>query len=271
MATTLAGGLWRNFGVVLRIYLTGEPCLVSDEVLIRADRLPGRQGRLAFAFLISERARAVSRDELADVLWPEGPPPAQGVALSAVVSKLRALLMEAAVDRHAITAADGCYRVELPATTWIDTEAAHEALHEAEAAIRLKAYATAYGPAAVAAAILRRPFLPGVDGHWLERRRDALRHLLLRALDVLAEIHAQNQELALALRVSEQAVELEPFRESAYRRLMLLHHRAGDRAEALRVYERCRRLLADELGTVPSPETEALVAEVGRGPGVRTL
>ncbi len=56
---------------------------------------------------------------------------------------------------------------------------------------------------------------------------------------------------------------LEPFRESGYRRLMRLHLRAGDRGEALRVYERCRRLLAEELDTEPSPETEALRADVG--------
>jgi len=44
---------------------------------------------------------------------------------------------------------------------------------------------------------------------------------------------------------------------------MRLHLRAGDRGEALRVYERCRRLLAEELDTEPSPETEALRADVG--------
>jgi DNA-binding SARP family transcriptional activator len=252
--------------VVLRIYLTGEPCLLSANALIRADRLPRRQGRLAFAFLISERARAVPRDELLDVLWPEGPPPAHAVALSAVVSKLRALLVEAAVDRHAISAADGCYRIELPAATWIDAEAAHEAVHEAEAALRSVRYPAAYGPAAVAAAILRRPFLPGAEGDWVERRREALRQLLVRALDVLTEIHAENREPALALRAAEQAVSLEPFRESGYRRLMRLHQRAGDRAEARRVYERCRRLLADELGLAPAPETVMLMEEIGRGP-----
>ena len=48
--------------------------------------------------------------------------------------------------------------------------------------------------------------------------------------------------------------------ESGYRRLMRLHQSAGDRAEALRVYERCRRLLADELGTTPAAETEAVRA-----------
>jgi branched-chain amino acid transport system substrate-binding protein len=37
---------------------------------------------------------------------------------------------------------------------------------------------------------------------------------------------------------------------------------AGNDAEALRVYERCRRLLAEELGTYPSPETEAIYREL---------
>ena len=39
---------------------------------------------------------------------------------------------------------------------------------------------------------------------------------------------------------------------------MEAHVAAGNRAEALRVYERCRRLLADELGAYPSPETESI-------------
>jgi SARP family transcriptional regulator, regulator of embCAB operon len=242
---------------VLRVYLTGDPCVLTPDRLIRAERLPGRQGRLAFAYLVSQRARPVPRDEFAETLWPDGPPASHELALSALISKLRALLVEAGLERPALRATDGCYRLELPAGTWVDTEAAHEALHEAEAALRARDHAGAYAPAAVASAVLRRPFLPGAEGEWVERRRDALRQLLVRALDVLAEVHAWNREPAMALRVAEQAVALEPYRESGYRRLMELHHRAGDRAQALRVYERCRRLLADELGAAPAPETEA--------------
>jgi len=248
---------------VLRIYLAGEPCLLAGRTLFRADRLPRRQGRVAFAYLMTERSRAVPRDELAGTLWPEGPPRAHEVAMSSLASKLRALLVDAGAQRDAIAVADGCYRVELPPGTWIDTEAAHASVHEAEAALRSGAHATAYGPAAVAAAILRRPFLAGIEGDWVERRRDALRGLLVRGLDVLADVHAANREPTLAVCVAEQAVALEPYRESGYRRLMRLHDGAGDRAEALRVYQRCRRLLADELGTTPSPETDALMRTVG--------
>ena len=43
---------------------------------------------------------------------------------------------------------------------------------------------------------------------------------------------------------------------------MRSHAAQGNRAEALRVYQQCRQLLADELGIDPSPETEALYLEL---------
>jgi hypothetical protein len=45
---------------------------------------------------------------------------------------------------------------------------------------------------------------------------------------------------------------------------MAAHAAAGNRAEALRVYERCRQLLATELGAYPSPETESIYRELLR-------
>ena len=79
---------------------------------------------------------------------------------------------------------------------------------------------------------------------------------------MLADVHSWNREPALAVRVAEQSVALEPFRESGHRRLIQLHHRAGDRAQALRAYERRRELLSAELGVAPAPETEAARAAV---------
>ena len=48
--------------------------------------LPGRQGRLLFAYLVLNRSRGCPRDELIDALWPEGPPAAADSALSALLS-----------------------------------------------------------------------------------------------------------------------------------------------------------------------------------------
>ena len=251
--------------MVVRIWLTGSLCFESLGVLVESRRFPGRQGRVAFAYLVGEHDRAVTRGALIELLWPELPPRAYGVALSAVMSKLRALMSSAGLGRLALETVASGYRLNLPAAAWIDVDAAAEAVHEAEAALRAGRHGAAYGPAVVACAILRRPFLLGEDGTWIEDRRRRLLVLRLRALDCLADIHSWNREPTLALRALEEAVELEPYRETSYRALMRIHDRAGNRAEAMRVYGRLERLLERELGTRPGAETDALMHELATG------
>ena len=255
---------------MLRIYLAGELCLTAHGKAVSARRLPGRQGRLAFAYLLAERSRPVPRDELANVLWPQRLPAAYDVALSAIVSKLRGLLYELGVGRRALTTASGCYQLTLPADAWVDVEAAKESVHLAESSLRAADPRSAYGHAVVACAVLRRPLLPEAEGSWIEAYRHGFRNLRLRALDCLAQIHAWNGENTLALRAAEEAVELEPYRETGYRRLMLLHDHAGNRAEALRVYERLRALLGSELNTRPGAEIQSLFETITSGEIVST-
>src|SRR3954452_24754596 len=59
--------------------------------------LPGRQGRLLFAYLLLNRDRDCGRGAVSDLLWPERPPAAADTALSALLSKLRKALGEGAL------------------------------------------------------------------------------------------------------------------------------------------------------------------------------
>jgi len=244
---------------MLRIYLTGEVAAERGEQLLREGDLPGRQGRLAFVYLVAERERAVPQSELAELLWPELPPTSWPVALSAVISKLRQKLAALGLDRDRIIAnAFRCYQFRPPVETWIDIEAAADAVHHAEGALLANQPQAAYGPALIAATIARRPFLVGEDAPWVRSRRDQLHDLLVRALDCRVEALLWNGEVSLALDQARAAVGLEPYRGSGNRRLMQVLVRQGDRGEAIRVYNNCRRLLADELGVAPSSETETL-------------
>lgn len=247
----------------LRVYLAGELQVESGEHLVREADLPARQGRLAFALLVMQRDHPVSREELADVLWPDRLPKAWGVSLSAIISKLRAILGTAGLDRDgSIVSALGCYQLRLPKDAWVDLEVAASSLHEAEGRVAAGRADDAYGFALVALMILRRPFLTGATGPWVDARREVLRAELVRALECMIECLIATEELALAVRNAEELVTMEPFRESGYRQLMRLHASRGDRAEALRVYETCRARLSDELGVGPSGETEALQLEL---------
>ena len=251
--------------IPLRVHLSGRMTVDADGTRIGPDDFPGPQGRATFAFLVGHRGTPVTRDSLAEALWPPGPPPSWDASLSSIVSRLRALLAGAGLDTStSIEAGGGCYELFLPRGTWIDHEVATDAIHEAETALKRADPAAAYGPSAVAHHIARRPFVPGEEGHWFERRREKLAAILVRALECRARVYLWNEEHPLAVEAARDAVALRPFRESGYRLLMRAHAAAGNAAEALRVYEDCRALMSQELGVTPSPETKAVRSELLR-------
>ena len=243
----------------MKVFLAGRIAVEAEGSVIDERHFPGRQGRLLFAYLVSEQGRPVPRDEIADVLWGDSPPATWDKALSVLVSKLRGVLAESGVDgAEALTAAFGCYQLDLPNGTWVDVLAAESAATEAEKFLETDEPARATAAAALAESVARSPFLPGDDGPWVEEKRRELAEVRARALTALAEASLRTDRAEEAVRWAGLAVEAEPFRESGYRRLMEAHVAAGNRGEALRVYERCRQLLAEELGAYPSPETESV-------------
>ena len=248
---------------LIRVYLAGRIALEAPPRMIGPDQFPGQQGRLAFAYLAVERGRPVTLDELAAALWPEEQPAAWESALRAIISKLRSLIAQPEVcGCSALATGRGWYELRLPGNAWVDLDAAADAIHDAESALRKGNPALAYGPSAVAHHIARRPFLPGEYGEWVEFHRDRLRDILLRALEARTEVYLWNAEHSLALRTAKDLIGLEPLRESGHRLAMRAHVALGNTAEALRAYDECRRLIARELGVDPSPQTRAVYESV---------
>ena len=243
----------------LKVFLAGRVAVETDGVVIDEERFQGRQGRLFFAYLVAEQGRAVPRDELAEALWGSAPPTSWDKSLTVIASKLRNLLADHGFDgANALTGAFGCYRLALPEGTWVDVIVAANAAQEAEEALAAGDLDEAKTAAALAASLVRQPFLPGEEGTWVEEKRRGLANVRGRALSALADAYLRSGDAPEAAKWAEQTITLEPFRESGYRRLMEAHVAAGNRGEALRVYEQCRTLLAEELGAYPSPETESV-------------
>lgn len=248
-----------------RIYLTGGVTIEHGSVLVEERHLAGRQGRLALAYLVARRHATVGRDELAEVIWPDRQPPEAEVAFSAILSKLRGVLRKAGLaDGSTLDVRLGAVTLRLPSDVWIDIEAASNAIDEAEGAMRTGDAARAWGCANVGVSIARRPFLPQEEAPWIEAERGRLRAWLARGLQCLAAHSAVRGEASLGVQYASELIVLEPFRETGYQQLMRLHALAGNRAEALRVFARCRELLREELGTSPSPQTEAVYLEILR-------
>src|SRR3954452_17633059 len=180
--------------------------------------LPGRQGRLLFAYLVLNRDRPVRRDELVDALWSEnGQPESAEALLRPPLSRLRKALGPGRLEGRTELA------LVLPDDAWIDWEVAHAALARTREALGAGDHASAWQAANQAVEIAGAGLLPGLEAGWIaQRRREAgARRVVpdrrVEALDAAAAAGAAlgGAHLAGAERAARAAVEAAPFRESA--------------------------------------------------------
>ena len=218
------------------------------------DTLPGRRGRVLFAYLVLNRGREVPRDELLMAGWGEEAPIEAGNALSVLLSKLRHGL---GADRlRGRTAVE----LLLPQATFVDVEAALEGAHRAESAIAEERWAQAWGPAGIAYHVATRPCLTGLEAPWIDQWRRRLEEVRLRGLECFAAagLGLGGAALAQAEERARMLTELAPYRETGHLILLEALERRGNVAEALRAYDRLRVLLREELGIAPSPTVQAV-------------
>ncbi len=242
-----------------RIQLCGPTVIEIDGARLEG-RLPGRQGRLLFAYLVLKRHRDTGRDELIDAIWPESPPTAAEAGLNALISKLRKILGADTLEGRATL------RLRLDPDARVDVELAAEAVHRGESQIALRDWKRAWGPSQVALFIAEREFLPGEDAPWIDEQRHALAEIRLRALEAYtaASLGTGGTELPTAVRAGRQLIRLVPLRESGYQLLMQALAAQGNVAEALRVYTNLNDTLRDELGVSPCATTQAVYDELLR-------
>ena len=158
----------------------------------------------------------------------------------------------------------------LPPDAFVDVEAALDGLHRAESHVAKGEWAEAWGPAGLAYDIASRPLLRGHDRPWVDEWRRRLDDARLSGLECLAaaSLGLGGPKLPQAAKCARQLIALAPFRETGHRILMEALERSGNVAEALRVYDRLRIMLREELGIAPSPAVQAFTgASSARRPG----
>jgi DNA-binding SARP family transcriptional activator len=236
-----------------RIQLCGRFVVDIDGSRIET-KLPGRKGRILFAYLVLNRGRALPRAELIMAGWGPDAPAEAGNALTVSLSKLR----------HALGADHFPGRAEiellLPQATFVDVEAALEGAHRAESSIAEERWAAAWGPAGIAYHVATRQFLTGLDAPWIDEWRRRLEDVRLRGLECFAAagLGLGGPALAQAEERARMLTTLAPYRETGHGILIEALERRGNVAEALRAYERLRVLLREELGIAPGPALQAV-------------
>ena len=236
----------------MTIELCGHLSVSVDGRRREAD-LPGRQGRLALAHLALNRKGGVTRERLIAALWGEDAPAGHAQALNVVLSKLRRALGPEVIENA------GERAVQLTPSATVDLDAVQPALDEAFAARDRGDWPAVVEAAGRAAELADAGLLPGYEAPWLEDPRRRLEELGLQARELRGDagLAMGGAELAPAERAAQELVELAPYRESGYLLLMRLREAQGNLVEALRVHERLRTLLRDELGVAPGPQVQA--------------
>ena len=226
------------------IQILGKPQVLMDGHVRKVERRKTR----AIIYYIAAQRYPVSRQELLALLWPDQVPSAAQHTLSVVLHDLRKSLCGLLViDNNLLSFApnvivDARVFEERLSHPVADLDQINEVLH-----------------------LYRGGFLEDFDlpnaleyCYWLDAERERYERMAIRGLAVAAELYEIKGKFHLALKSLERALELNPLQEDLHRSCMRLYYLAGDRPGMIMQYQKLCKLLNEEMGVPPMPQTKAL-------------
>ncbi len=222
-----------------------------------ARSMPKKAQELFAYLLLHERAHP--REKLATVLWQHGTTERTKAYLRKALWQLRECLDVDDADLDTIILVDGDWiRIHPDAPLEVDVfhfEGAFEEVRNCEAA---EMTADQTEVLKEATALYTGDLLENWYQEWCLKERERLKDVLLRMLDRLTRRCEQEGTYDSGIKYGLRALRIDPAHEGIHRHLMRLRFRAGDRTGALRQYERCAKILDQELGVSPRTATRRL-------------
>jgi DNA-binding SARP family transcriptional activator len=203
--------------------------------------------RLLALLAVVHRDRRTRRLAVAERLWPDAAP-------GRAASNLRSVLWRLPRPRGRVLVLGNASDLWLAPDLRVDLWEAEELAH------RLCSADPPHLTPTTDLSALHSDLLPGWSEPWLAADQESYRQKRLHALERSAMVFCEQGRFTDALDAGLGAVQSEPLRESAHRRVIEVHLAEGNHAEALRQYHGYRRLLAEELGLPPSSTIRRLVA-----------
>jgi DNA-binding SARP family transcriptional activator/tetratricopeptide (TPR) repeat protein len=222
--------------------------------------IPAGKQRVLMAALLLNPDRALSADELAELLWETGPPASARDTVQNYVRRLRQALGDA--GRTLLTTqAEGYLLRVLPddvdvlrfeTMTARGLEALHASRHDQAADELREALALWRGT----------PLVDVPSDHLVVHHARRLEEMRLQALEGRIEAdlwRGRHSDVAAEL---QALVGAEPLRERLRALLMLALYRDARQADALAVFRDARRVLIDEVGVEPGVELQRLHRQI---------
>jgi ATP/maltotriose-dependent transcriptional regulator MalT/DNA-binding SARP family transcriptional activator len=249
LAPPLPAAEYENWPWPVKIYTFGRFDLYNDDRKLEFTGKTPRRIISLLKVLLACDGNGVSEEKLIDILWPDSDGDAAHDSFSVSLHRLRQLMG----NEKALHLRDGCLRLD-PGICWVDAHAFEELLARAREG----------GPdedqrlTEKALMLYRGPFLEETSEPWAISSRERLRSRYLKAVRRVGENLEGTGQFDRAVELYEKGLETDPLAEVLYRRLMECHEAAGQRGEAISVYERCKKILRSVLGVYPSPKTETI-------------
>lgn len=218
-------------------------------------------------YLAVQAGQRVSREKLSALLWPEFPAETARFNLRHTFFHLRKLLDGDSDTQHFLLSGREWLSFNRDSNFWFDAAQLADATPLIPASSSLDSAHIGH-----LVSLYRGEFMAGLllqdcpeFEDWLRLQREALHRRALALLEQLSNIHEQLGEFSRALQFALRYTELEPWNESAHRRVMRLYVLNGQTGAAIAQYDSCRLLLHDELGTSPGDETRQLAEHIRNG------
>ncbi|HEY8284660.1 MAG TPA: BTAD domain-containing putative transcriptional regulator [Chloroflexota bacterium] len=238
-----------------RVTTLGRFAVERDGVTLPDSVWTRRKGLTLFKILLSVPGHRQTRDQMIDQLFPEENPTAAPGALRVAAHVVRRAL-DLPSGPSALLADGSVVGLADRALLWVDADAFAETAAAALAGHEIESCRAAlahYGG----------DYLPDdLYEDWAEHRREELAALRISLLLHQARLCGEGGDLAEARAALAAVLAVDPAHEDAAIRQMTILAAAGDRGEALRLYEKLRATLQEQLGLEPSAETAALAARL---------
>lgn len=242
-----------------RFFLFGPPGLIIDKQHVALPPQPA-----AFcAFLILNRQRRITREEVQTAFWPDALPARAQERLRRTLYLLRK-----AIHPHTtLVAAEGAELAIAPeARLWVDYEEFEKALMDA-----YRGDPPDRAALARAVDLYADDLLKDIYADWSLLEREHARQRFLTALRHLMLACQRDGDWPDTIRSAHRLLEQDPLQEVAHRALMTAYAATGDRSAALRQYQQCVEILDEEVAAEPLPETTQLYNDIRDGKGVAAV
>ena len=234
------------------------------ELLCDGEPMPlGRNGKALtiLKYLLANRSRLVSQDHLMGWMWPDSNLKKARWSLNSAVHGLRKLLGRCSTSPNVnyVLLEEGYYRLCPDVRISTDVEEFDAHYQEGRRLERIGSTEEAAAEYEKAIELYRGEYLvEDLYEDWTMVERERLSNAYTDVLGRLAVHYYETEQYQESLRACYRILEKDRSHEESYRLLMRCYARLGLWERALRQYHLCERILSQEYGMNPSPETQAL-------------